>query len=372
MVRASAKNHGSIAVVVDPARYGEVLDAVRAGGFDLAARQQLALAAFRHTAAYDIAVASWLGSVVAPDDEVAGLSSGFPGWVAASWERAAVLRYGENPHQRAALYINHSGAERAGAGRAAVRQGDELQQLRRRRRGAPRGLRLRRAVRGDHQARQPVRHRGRRRHRRGAPQGARLRPGERVRRRGRGEPAGQRRDGRADRRHLHRGGRRAGVRRGRRSRSWARRRTCGCWSPPPVAAGPGIEMRPISRRRCCCRRPTASTRPATTRPTWTLVAGEPADAATLADLAFAWRAVRAVKSNAILLAARRCDGRRRHGPGQPGRLVPARGGACRGARAGVGRRVGRVLPVRRRAAGADRRPACARSSSRAARCATPR
>jgi len=97
MVRASAKNHGSIAVVVDPARYGEVLDAVRAGGFDLAARQKLALAAFRHTAAYDIAVASWLGSVVSPDDEVAGLSSGFPGWVAASWERAAVLRYGENP-----------------------------------------------------------------------------------------------------------------------------------------------------------------------------------------------------------------------------------------------------------------------------------
>ena len=72
MVRASAKNHGSIAVVTDPARYRDVLDAVRSGGFDLAARQRLALAAFRHTAAYDIAVASWLGSVVAPDDEVDG------------------------------------------------------------------------------------------------------------------------------------------------------------------------------------------------------------------------------------------------------------------------------------------------------------
>jgi phosphoribosylaminoimidazolecarboxamide formyltransferase/IMP cyclohydrolase len=105
MVRASAKNHGSLAVVVDPARYPDVLAAVRAGGFDLPARQALARAAFRHTAAYDIAVASWLGSAVAPDDEVEGASSGFPGWVAASFERAAVLRYGENPHQRAALYI---------------------------------------------------------------------------------------------------------------------------------------------------------------------------------------------------------------------------------------------------------------------------
>jgi phosphoribosylaminoimidazolecarboxamide formyltransferase / IMP cyclohydrolase len=106
MVRASAKNHGSVAVVVDPARYGDVLAAVQAGGFDLAARRRLALDAFRHTATYDIAVASWLGSVVAPDDEVDGASSGFPGWIAASYERAAVLRYGENPHQRAALYVS--------------------------------------------------------------------------------------------------------------------------------------------------------------------------------------------------------------------------------------------------------------------------
>src|SRR4051794_29341279 len=104
MVRAGAKNHGSVAVVTDPAYYPAVLDAVRQGGFDLEARQQLAASAFRHTATYDIAVASYLGSVVAPDD----LGSGFPGWVGASWERAAVLRYGENPHQRAALYVSHA------------------------------------------------------------------------------------------------------------------------------------------------------------------------------------------------------------------------------------------------------------------------
>ncbi|WP_375481019.1 bifunctional phosphoribosylaminoimidazolecarboxamide formyltransferase/IMP cyclohydrolase [uncultured Jatrophihabitans sp.] len=109
MVRASAKNHGSIAVVTDPARYDEVLAAVRAGGFDLPARRRLALAAFRHTAAYDIGVASWLGSAVSPDDDVDGTPSGFPGWVAAEYERAAVLRYGENPHQKAALYIDPAG-----------------------------------------------------------------------------------------------------------------------------------------------------------------------------------------------------------------------------------------------------------------------
>ncbi|RBY93197.1 bifunctional phosphoribosylaminoimidazolecarboxamide formyltransferase/IMP cyclohydrolase [Blastococcus sp. TF02A-30] len=99
MVRAAAKNHPSVAVVVDPARYGDVLAAVAEGGFTLAERQRLAVAAFRHTASYDIAVASWMGSVLAPDP-----GSDFPEWVAGSWERADVLRYGENPHQGAALY----------------------------------------------------------------------------------------------------------------------------------------------------------------------------------------------------------------------------------------------------------------------------
>ncbi|RFU23455.1 bifunctional phosphoribosylaminoimidazolecarboxamide formyltransferase/IMP cyclohydrolase [Geodermatophilus marinus] len=99
MVRAAAKNHPSVAVVVDPARYDDVLVAVREGGFTPAQRQRLAAAAFRHTATYDIAVASWMGNVLAPDDD-----SGFPAWVGASWERAEVLRYGENPHQAAALY----------------------------------------------------------------------------------------------------------------------------------------------------------------------------------------------------------------------------------------------------------------------------
>ena len=99
MVRAAAKNHPSVAVVVDPARYDDVLAAVSGGGFTLAERQRLAAAAFRHTASYDIAVASWMGTVLTSDDD-----SGFPAWAGASWERAEVLRYGENPHQQAALY----------------------------------------------------------------------------------------------------------------------------------------------------------------------------------------------------------------------------------------------------------------------------
>ncbi len=105
MVRAGAKNHASVAVVVDPARYEWVLDSVRDGGFTLADRRDLALAAFRHTASYDIAVASWMGSALAPDDD----GSNFPGWVGASWQRRNVLRYGENPHQKAALYTSGFG-----------------------------------------------------------------------------------------------------------------------------------------------------------------------------------------------------------------------------------------------------------------------
>ncbi|HET7529538.1 MAG TPA: bifunctional phosphoribosylaminoimidazolecarboxamide formyltransferase/IMP cyclohydrolase [Mycobacteriales bacterium] len=100
MVRAAAKNHPSVAVVVDSASYDNVRAAIRDGGFTLEQRQALAAKAFQHTASYDIAVASWMSSVLAPDQE----GSGFPSWVGASYERADVLRYGENPHQRAALY----------------------------------------------------------------------------------------------------------------------------------------------------------------------------------------------------------------------------------------------------------------------------
>ncbi|WP_181781026.1 bifunctional phosphoribosylaminoimidazolecarboxamide formyltransferase/IMP cyclohydrolase [Pseudonocardia pini] len=100
MVRASAKNHDSLAVITDPTTYQWALEQIGAGGFTLADRRRLAAAAFRHTAAYDVAVASWMGSVLAPGD------SPFPEWVGATWTRKATLRYGENPHQAAALYTS--------------------------------------------------------------------------------------------------------------------------------------------------------------------------------------------------------------------------------------------------------------------------
>lgn len=100
MVRAAAKNHPSVAVVVDPARYGEVAQAVQQGGFDLEQRKQLALEAFTHTARYDAAVSSWMSSQLGAD---------------AAGEGSTALRYGENPHQSARL-------ESEGWGLAAAKQ----------------------------------------------------------------------------------------------------------------------------------------------------------------------------------------------------------------------------------------------------------
>jgi phosphoribosylaminoimidazolecarboxamide formyltransferase / IMP cyclohydrolase len=107
MVRAAAKNHQSVAVVVDPGTYGIVLDAVRRGGFELPERKRLAAAAYAHTAAYDAAVASWFANSYAADE--VGEESGWAPIVASVWDRKAVLRYGENPHQRAALYTSGHG-----------------------------------------------------------------------------------------------------------------------------------------------------------------------------------------------------------------------------------------------------------------------
>ncbi|WP_407110983.1 bifunctional phosphoribosylaminoimidazolecarboxamide formyltransferase/IMP cyclohydrolase [Streptomyces sp. DSM 116494] len=112
MVRAAAKNHPSVAVVTSPARYGDVLAAVGDGGFDLTTRKRLAAEAFQHTATYDVAVASWFASDYAPVDAAAdsGSAAGrFPDFLGATWERKNTLRYGENPHQPAALYVSGTG-----------------------------------------------------------------------------------------------------------------------------------------------------------------------------------------------------------------------------------------------------------------------
>ncbi|GAB2755241.1 bifunctional phosphoribosylaminoimidazolecarboxamide formyltransferase/IMP cyclohydrolase [Nocardioides salsibiostraticola] len=111
MVRAAAKNHPSVAIVTSPARYDDVLAAVAAGGFTLEERKTLAAEAFVHTASYDVAVASWMGNVLTDSSE----GTGFPAWIGATWEKQSVLRYGENPHQPAAIYSNGSGTGLAAA-----------------------------------------------------------------------------------------------------------------------------------------------------------------------------------------------------------------------------------------------------------------
>ncbi|MBY0442918.1 MAG: bifunctional phosphoribosylaminoimidazolecarboxamide formyltransferase/IMP cyclohydrolase [Mycobacteriaceae bacterium] len=120
MVRAAAKNHPSVAVVVDPLGYDGVLAAIRHGGFTLAERKKLAALAFQHTAEYDVAVASWMESTLAPEQP----ANAFPAWFTGTWRRSAVLRYGENPHQPAALY--HDPAAWPGLAQAEQLHGKEM------------------------------------------------------------------------------------------------------------------------------------------------------------------------------------------------------------------------------------------------------
>ena len=117
MVRAAAKNHASVAVITAPEQYPTLREALGFGGFTLAQRQGLAATAFAHTASYDVAVASWMGQELTDS----GAGTGLPVWAGATWSRAAVLRYGENPHQRAALYRDLDRDQQSG-GLAGARQ----------------------------------------------------------------------------------------------------------------------------------------------------------------------------------------------------------------------------------------------------------
>lgn len=108
MLRSAAKNHESVTVVCDPSDYDRVLAAIRDGedGSLPALRRELAVKVFARTSAYDAAIAAYLGrqegaTSVEPD---LGALSGFPGTFRAEFPLAARLRYGENPHQHAALY----------------------------------------------------------------------------------------------------------------------------------------------------------------------------------------------------------------------------------------------------------------------------
>jgi phosphoribosylaminoimidazolecarboxamide formyltransferase/IMP cyclohydrolase len=300
MVRASAKNHASIAVVTDPARYPDVLEAVRGGGFDLPARQALAVAAFRHTARYDIAVASWLGNVVAPDDQVEGTSTGFPGWIAASWERAAVLRYGENPHQRAALYVSHDGS--TGLAQAELLSGKEMSYNNYTDADA--------AWRAAYDFAEPcvaiIKHAN--------PCGLAV---------GADIAEAHRKAHACDPTSAYGG---VIAANGPITNEFAdqiakvltevivapayepdalerlsKRKNTRLLLATPRAGAP-VEMRPISGG-LLLQSADAIDAPGDDPATWTLMAGDSADEATLADLAFAWRACRAVKSNAIVLAS---------------------------------------------------------------------
>jgi len=124
MVRAASKNHASVAVVTSPIQYAETRSALAAGGFTLEERRRLAAAAFAHTAAYDAAVASWFASAYAPDETAR--ETGWPDVTATVWDRKDVLRYGENPHQRAALYFSRTGAADSGIANADVLYGKAM------------------------------------------------------------------------------------------------------------------------------------------------------------------------------------------------------------------------------------------------------
>jgi phosphoribosylaminoimidazolecarboxamide formyltransferase/IMP cyclohydrolase len=119
MVRAAAKNHANVAIVVNPDNYSKVLEANANGGTSLALRRELAQAAFSHTAQYDSAVANWMLGEIKGDD-----NSDFAHQVNFGFDLKNVLRYGENSHQKAALYSSNAG--RSGVAQAKLLGGKEM------------------------------------------------------------------------------------------------------------------------------------------------------------------------------------------------------------------------------------------------------
>ena len=117
MIRASAKNHAHVVVVTNPARYDAVAEALAAGGVSLAVRRALALEAFQHTARYDALIAEWLSERIDAEP--------FPAETALGLRLSQDLRYGENPHQRAAFYADSAVTGRSLA-RIQVHQGKAL------------------------------------------------------------------------------------------------------------------------------------------------------------------------------------------------------------------------------------------------------
>jgi phosphoribosylaminoimidazolecarboxamide formyltransferase/IMP cyclohydrolase len=115
MLRGAAKNHGSVAVISSPSQYSKLLSAMEKGGFTLEERLTLAMETFRRTAEYDLAIATWLGERTGTSDQ----------WRGQVWERIAGLRYGENPHQSASVYKN-AGIHQSGIASAVQLHGKEM------------------------------------------------------------------------------------------------------------------------------------------------------------------------------------------------------------------------------------------------------
>jgi phosphoribosylaminoimidazolecarboxamide formyltransferase/IMP cyclohydrolase len=123
MVRAAAKNHADVAVLTSPSQYTGFLAALNSGCVDLALRRSLALAAFRHTAAYDAAISTWLAARLAQEDAPGAADPAAPAEpLRLELPARQTLRYGENPHQRASWYSSPG----AGWGSAEQLQGKEL------------------------------------------------------------------------------------------------------------------------------------------------------------------------------------------------------------------------------------------------------
>jgi phosphoribosylaminoimidazolecarboxamide formyltransferase/IMP cyclohydrolase len=309
MVRAAAKNHASVAVLVDPSRYPWALEQIGTGGFTLGDRQRLAAEAYRHTAGYDVAVASWMGDVLAPESEPDGVER-FPSWMGGTWRRRAGLRYGENPHQVAALYVASSAGVSDGLAGAEQLHGKEM--------SYNNYVDADAAWRAAHDHDEPcvaiIKHAN--------PCGIAV------------ASAGVSSDPGAAIAEAHRKAHACdpvsaygGVIAANREVSVAMAEQIAevfteAVAAPSYADGAlevlarkrnvrvlrvtgaprvGVELRAVSGGLLAQSRDLIDA-PGDDPAKWELAAGEPVDAATLADLAFAWRACRAVKSNAILLA----------------------------------------------------------------------
>ena len=131
MVRASAKNYANVAIVVDPSKYSEIIASLEAGGTLLPQRRELAALAFTHTSRYDTAVASWFADEVEAalpnqSNKTVLKNPGFPQVVNLEADLLSVLRYGENSHQAAAIYRNSSPLAVSGIAQAKLHNGKEM------------------------------------------------------------------------------------------------------------------------------------------------------------------------------------------------------------------------------------------------------